>query len=201
MPRIARVVAVGYPHHITQRGNNKQNIFEDTADYLHYLTWLEEAIKRFKLSILAYCLMPNHVHLAVIPFALNSLLNAFKACHMRYSQYYNRKKMSVGHIWQGRFHSCALDEKHLYAAIRYIENNPVRAGLVKKAEEWQWSSARAHLNKEKGILSLANVNDFLEVRNWEEYLSLDQESAAEDIRAHTLSGRPLGIWGQTPVSL
>jgi len=192
MPRIARIVAVGCPHHITQRGNNKQNIFEDRVDYLHYLTWLEEFANRCKLSVIAYCLMPNHVHLVVVPFVINSLSNTFNACHMRYSQYLNRKRISIGHIWQARFHSCVLDEKHLYAAIRYVETNPVRAKLVKRVEDWEWSSARAHLNKGKGILSLAKISDFLEIHDWEAYLALNQGDVIEKIRAHTLSGRPLG---------
>lgn len=192
MPRMARIVAVGYPHHITQRGNNKQDVFFDSSDYTHYLKWLEEFTGKYKLSILAYCLMPSHVHLIAIPWILNSLSKVFNTCHMLYSQYLNRKRLSGGHLWQARFYSCVLSEAHLYAAIRYVENNPVRAKLVKKAEDWEWSSARAHLNSEKGILSLANIDDFLDVRDWRDYLGLPDENTIEKIRENTLNGRPLG---------
>jgi len=192
MPRMARVVAVGYPHHITQRGNNRQAVFYDAADYLHYLKWLKEFADKYRLAILAYCLMPNHIHLIAIPYLQNSLSKIFNACHMLYSQYLNRKKQSIGHIWQARFHSCVLDEKHLYAAVRYVENNPVRAGLVERAEDWKWSSARSHLYNEKGIISLTDIGDFLDVANWKDYLSSVENDVIENIRANTMTGRPLG---------
>ena len=191
MPRIARIVSVGYPHHITQRGNNKEDIFINDADYMHYLKWLEECISKYKVSILAYCLMPNHVHFIAVPMAYYSFAKTFKVCHMLYSQYFNRKQVRIGHLWQGRFHSCVLNEKHLYAAIRYVETNPIRAKLVKKAEDWRWSSARVHLGIEKSVLSLGNINDFIDMNNWESYLELDQEEMVEEIRANTLTGRPL----------
>ncbi|MHC4114880.1 MAG: transposase [Planctomycetota bacterium] len=191
MPRIARIVAVGYPHHVTQRGNNKEKIFIDDTDYLHYLKWLEQYTKEYKLSILAYCLMPNHIHSVVVPLVLHALSKCLKICHMLYSQYFNRKEDRVGHLWQGRFHSCVLDEKHLYAAIRYVETNPVRAKLVQKPEDWKWSSARAHIGMEKSIVSLGKISDFMDISNWGNYLRLDQEKMIEEIRENTLTGRSL----------
>jgi len=161
MPRIARIVATGYPHHITQRGNYRQTVFVKDSEYSDYLKWLDEYTKKYKLAILAYCLMPNHVHFAAIPEEKDSLAKTFNACHMRYSQYFNKKNRLTGHLWQGRFYSCILDERHLYAICRYIENNPVRAKLVKKPENWQWSSAKTHLNKETSILSLANITEYI----------------------------------------
>lgn len=191
MPRIARIVAVGYPHHVTQRGNNKENIFINDTDYLHYLKWIEQYAKEYKLLMLAYCLMPNHIHSVVVPLTPHALSKCLKICHMLYSQYFNRKKDRVGHLWQGRFHSCALDEKHLYAAIRYIETNPVRAKLVQKAEDWKWSSARAHLGKEKSIISLCEISNFLDMKNWDNYLKLDQEEMIAEIRENTFTGKSL----------
>ncbi len=171
MARIARVVAPGYPHHITQRGNYKQNTFTKDAEYSRYLKWLDEYSDRYKLPILAYCLMPNHVHFIAIPEEENSLAKTFHACHTRYSQYFNKKNNITGHLWQGRFYSCVLDDSHLYAAVRYVEKNPVRAKLVKRAEDWCWSSARAHLNREKSILPLANINEFIEISDWKELVT------------------------------
>ena len=195
MPRIARIVAIGYPHHITQRGNYRQTVFTDNSEYSQYLTWLNEYADKNKLLMLAYCLMPNHVHFVAIPKKEDSLAKTFNTCHMRYSQYFNKRNKIRGHLWQGRFYSCILDERHLYATIRYIESNPVRAKLVKKAENWQWSSTKAHLSKNKGksIFTLADVANYIEVDDWREYLSQkEDESIIAKIRSNTLSGKPLG---------
>ena len=129
MPRIARAVAPGYPHHVTQRGNYRQIVFEDEEDFQQYKTWLKDYSGKFGLKIWAYCLMNNHVHFVCVPTKEYSLAKTFNTLHMRYSQYINRKKGAKGHLWQGRFFSCSLDEIHLYAAVRYIENNPVRAKI------------------------------------------------------------------------
>jgi Transposase and inactivated derivatives len=149
--RTARAVAKNYPHHVTQTGNYQQPVFEDENDYRQYLFWLKDCSQKYDLKIWAYCLMTNHVHYVCIPSNENSLSKTFNALHMRYSQYFNRKK---GYLWQGRFFSCILDETHTFTAIRYIENNPVRAGIVKTPEAYQWSSARTHINRgEDAILS------------------------------------------------
>jgi len=193
MPRIARVVIAGYPHHITQRGNYKQKTFSDDADYEQYLKWLSKYCISYKLSILAFCLMPNHVHLITIPRKEDSLARTFNTCHMRYSQYYNKKQNNRGHLWQGRFYSCVLGESHLYEAIRYVENNPVRAKIVKKAEGWEWSSAKAHLNKGKSTLGLEKIDDYISVSDWKQYLvEREDEAVLSKIRSNTLTGRPSG---------
>lgn len=192
MPRAARIVAVGYPHHITQRGNRNQNVFNKDLDYRRYLKWLERYRNEYGLSILAYCLMPNHVHFAAVPRKEVSLAKTFSVCHTLYSQYFNKKSNASGHLWQGRFYSCILDEKHLYAAIRYIENNPVRAKLVKSAEEWKWSSAKYHLNKEMGILSLDEPGDFITIYDWKAYLQNEDDKIIQKIRVNTSTGKPLG---------
>ncbi|MEA3368904.1 MAG: transposase [Candidatus Ratteibacteria bacterium] len=193
MPRIARVVIPGYPHHITQRGNYKQKTFSDDVDYEQYLKWLSKYCVDYKLSILAYCLMLNHVHLIAIPHKEDSLARTFNTCHMRYSQYYNTKQNQKGHLWQGRFYSCVLDEYHLYEAIRYVENNPVRAKIAKKAEKWKWSSAKAHLNKGKSILELEKAGDYIAVSDWKQYLvEREDEAVIDKIKSNTLTGRPSG---------
>jgi putative transposase len=145
MPRIARAVAVGHPHHITQRGNYRQVVFEEDADYNLYLDWLQMYSKKYSLKIWAYCLMSNHVHFVAVPQEPESMARAFNTLHMRYAQHFNERQGGKGHLWQGRFFSCALDEKHLYAAVRYVENNPVSAGIVRKAANYTWSSAAGHV--------------------------------------------------------
>lgn len=193
MSRIARIVITGYPYHITQRGNNRQAAFIDRNDYLCYIKLLSKYGAEYQLALIAYCLMPNHVHLIVIPGKEDSFAKTFNVCHMLYSQYFNKKNNTTGHLWQGRFYSCLLGENHLLAAIRYVENNPLRAKLVKNAEDWEWSSATEHLYRRKGYLRLVNTGAFLEIGNWKEYLLQDNnEEMMAKIRINTLSGWPLG---------
>lgn len=128
MPRIGRVVVKDYPHHVTQRGNYRHTVFIEKSDYQQYLGWLDMYAKNNGLSFLVYCLMPNHVHYIAIPQNDDSLAKTFNITHMRYSQYFNRKKRAFGHLWQGRFYSCVLDDYHLYAAIRYIETTLLGQG-------------------------------------------------------------------------
>jgi len=196
MPRIARIVGLGLPHHITQRGNYKQEVFLDDFDRTRYLAWVQEYSVEYSLSILAYCLMNNHVHFIAIPNRKDSLAKTFNTAHMRYSQYFNRKIKSRGHLWQGRFYSCVLDENHLLAASKYVERNPVRAKLAKKPWEWIWSSALAHINnRQEGIVKLADLLKIIDMspERWKEYISLeDNLDTIEDIRKYSISGRVLG---------
>jgi putative transposase len=193
MPRIARVVAVGYPHHITHRGNYKQIIFEEENDFIQYSKIIKKYSEKYLLSILTYCLMPNHVHFIALPEVKESLAKTFNVSQMVYAQYMNNKREITGHLWQGRFYSCVLDELHLYAAIRYVERNPVRAGLVKNPCDWKWSSAREHVMGEKGIIPLMDISNLVKINNWEEFLRIeDEEEFLDEIRKHTNTGRPLG---------
>jgi len=197
MPRIARLVATGLPHHITQRGNYKQDVFLDDNDRVKYLFWIQEYSIQYKLSILAYCLMRNHVHFIVVPQREYSLAKTFNAAHMRYSHYFNRKLKVTGHLWQGRFYSCVLDEPHLLSAAKYIERNPVRAKLVIKPWQYQWSSAKAHIdNKEQSQIRLNNIFEIMDDMSydtWKDYIDSKEERLVTDnIRMHTLTGRPLG---------
>lgn len=195
MPRRARIVAVGLPHHVTQRGNFSQTVFENDRDLEKYLNWIQKYSDKYKLSNLAYCLMPNHVHFISIPNQQDSLARVFNTAHMRYSQYTNRKSHRSGHLWQGRFFSCVLDDRHLVAAVRYIERNPVRARLVDKPWQWKWSSAAFHVQRGKSLIVLGDLFKFIEIRpsEWEKLIiTNDDKDTVESIKRHTFVGRPLG---------
>jgi len=196
MPRIARVVAQNYPHHVTQRGNYQQKVFAAEDDYRQYLQWLRQYSEKNGLDIWAYCLMSNHVHFVCVPRSDDALAKTFNTLHMRYSQYFNNKNERSGHLWQGRFYSCILDEPHTYAAIRYVENNPIRAGLAERAEDYPWSSAGVHVEKnyENTICQKCFLTD--EIQDWRVYLSQAADSTLVDtIKKNALTGRPCGTDG------
>ncbi|UCD00360.1 MAG: transposase, partial [Phycisphaerales bacterium] len=132
MPRLARTVAVGFAHHITQRGNNRYDVFFVDDDRRVYLELLKEQADKYGLDLVGYCLMSNHVHLIAIPHAEDALAKAVGRTHFRYAQYINRFHRRSGHLWQGRFYSCALDKRHFWLAMKYVELNPVRAKLCRK---------------------------------------------------------------------
>jgi putative transposase len=195
MARLARVVAVGIPHHVTQRGNARQFILSSDADRLVYLELLREYSALHQLSVIGYCLMSNHVHLVVIPQQRDALAKALKQTHGRYSAYWNVRYKSSGHVWQGRYYSCPLDTPHLWEALRYAELNPVGAGMVAEPESWAWSSAAAHVAKASPdiCLEMDLWQNHWSFANWRQYLAAgatDEEVAA--IRESTHTGRPLG---------
>lgn len=196
MPRIARVVAVGEPHHVTQRGNNRQKTFFSQADRRIYLALLKTHCARWRLDVLGYCLMPNHVHLVVVPGRDNSLAKALGRTHYEYAVYLNGRRRRSGHLWQNRFYSTVLQGSHLAAALRYVDLNPVRAGLVQEATGYEWSSARAHVEvrDREGLLELEWWSEMRPFEDWAEVLlpSRADEAKAEEIRRATRTGRPLG---------
>lgn len=195
MPRIARIVAPGHPYHITQRGNYRQKIFRNDEDRSQYLFWIDEYSRKFHLSVWAYCLMDNHVHFIVQPRKEESLAKVFSVAHMRYSQYFNKERKASGHLWQGRFYSCLLDEPYLMAAMRYVERNPVRAKMVKRPWEWEWSSAAVHIGGTDGMVHVVEIKKSLGVSigSWRDYIDSDENAPdVEAIRRHTMTGRPLG---------
>jgi putative transposase len=193
MSRIARVVAQGYPHHVTQRGNYRQAVFETDDDYLQYLQWLKEYSDKYNLDIWAYCLMNNHVHFVCVPEKEDSLSRTFNMLHMRYAQYVNRRKHASGHLWQGRFYSSILDERHTCAAVRYVENNPVRAGIVEEAEDYRWSSAREHSSGSGAGIITARFYLTEEILDWKNYLrEKEDEAFIKNIRKNAITGRPCG---------
>ena len=142
MPRIARVVVPGMPHHVTQRGNRRANVFFDDGDRRRYLLLLEDYARKYGLSVWAYCLMSNHVHFVAVPASEDALGRSFRDSHQAYSSWLNRRLGESGHLWQGRFFSSVLDDAHLWACVRYVERNPVRAGLIARAEDWPWPACR-----------------------------------------------------------
>ena len=131
MPRIARTVIPGVPHHVTQCGNNRQDVFFVNDDHRVYLSFLREQAARFGLRVLGYCLMTNHVHLIAVPETPEGLRRAMGEAHRRYTRRVNFREGWRGHLWQGRFGSSPMDERHTVAALRYVERNPVRAGLCR----------------------------------------------------------------------
>jgi putative transposase len=195
MPRVARAVAVGCAHHVTQRGNNRQDVFFVDDDRDVYLQILQEQAAKYALEVLGYCLMTNHVHLVAIPHDEDSLAKGVGRTHFRYSQYINRFHKRSGHLWQGRFYSCALDERHQWVAMKYVELNPVRARLCRKAWRYNWSSAAAHTNEraQSSLLNLAWWSEQFSAETWRSELNgpLTAEEVA-GIRLRTRTGRPLG---------
>jgi putative transposase len=145
MPRIARIVAVDYPHHITQRGVRSIVIFKNDSNRNQYLRIIKEEAERHDLEILAWCLMTNHVHFVAVPHKETSLSQGFGEAHKRYTRMKNFGDNVRGYLFQGRFGSCVLDERHLLAAVSYVENNLVNAGMVKHAWQYKWSSAAFHV--------------------------------------------------------
>lgn len=197
MARLARIVVPDIPHHITQRGNRRQEVFFSDEDYAAYRDLVALACLEHRVRCVAWCLMPNHVHLVLTPPAPGALRAALAEAHRRYSRRVNFAHGWAGYLWQGRFASYPMDEAHLLTAVRYVELNPVKARLVRQAEDWPWSSARAHVTgKGDGLTdpgALAGVH-----RNWRAMLKrglaagdLDPEDEAA-IAAHQRTGRPWG---------
>jgi REP element-mobilizing transposase RayT len=137
MARLPRIVIADVPHHVTQRGNARQVILASDADRMTYLELMREYSQLYGLSLLGYCLMSNHVHLIAVPRTSEALSQSLKQAHGRYASYWNALRSSTGHVWQGRFYSCPLDESHLWAALRYVELNPVRAGITANAQHME----------------------------------------------------------------
>jgi len=192
MARTARVVVEGMPHHVIQRGNRRQKVFFNDEDRLNYLKILKEQTELHGLRIWAYCLMDNHVHLITVPEHKESLAKGLGETHKRYTRMINFREKWRGYLWQDRFKSFVLDERHVYAAVRYVERNPVRAKMVMNAEEYAYSSARARVNCFKDDL----LSDFYlteQINDWSKYLMEDDR--LEDLkllRRHGVTGRPLG---------
>lgn len=192
MARIARVVLPGYPHHITQRGNRRQDVFFQKNDYVYYLSELRRWCEHESIEIWAYCLMTNHVHLIVKPEKKSNLGKAIGETHRRYTRMINFRKGWRGYLWQGRFASFPMDEEWLYRALAYVELNPVKAGMVDHPWEYRWSSVHAHLAgyDSQGIVNVDAVGDY--VSDWRAYLAKAELDESSIFRQHESTGRPLG---------
>ena len=194
MARIARVICPGIPHHITQRGNRRQATFFCDDDYLAYIELLAEWCGKCGVTIWAWCLMPNHVHLIAVPQAETSLARALGEAHRRYTRRINFRENWRGHLWQERFASFPMDESHLLAAVRYVEMNPVAAGLAASPPEYRWSSAAAHLEGAADLLAGASPLQDM-ISNWSVFLRLSTDDELENLKQHERTGRPLGSGG------
>jgi len=186
MPRRARVVVPGCAHHVTQRGNHQADVFHDDQDRYRYMDLLEEHSTKHALSIWTYTLMTNHIHTIVVPPSLQSMAEVFRNAHSIYGRWFNKKYGLNGHLWQGRFYSCVLSESHLWQAVRYVERNPVRAGMVDLAEDYRWSSARAHVYGRRDDLLDSGLPLIGGISNWSEWLAAeDVDSELKAIRKAT----------------
>jgi len=204
MPRIGRAVAPGYPHHVIQRGNNRENVFFEKEDRTKYLSLLNKYAFKWNAPIMAYCLMSNHIHLLTKPLSEESLFKMMQGLTLCYTQYINRMYGRTGRLWESRYHSCIVDhDKYLWAVARYIEQNPVRAKMVERAEDYSYSSACAHVNgSEDAVLG----EDLFHNDRRRDYILLLRsdipQKEIERLRYATKTGRPLGsaepiMWGQT----
>lgn len=189
MARMARVVVPGYPHHVTQRGNHRLKTFFCDDDYRYYIELLSTYTKGYGTEVWAYCLMPNHVHLVMVPREEDGLRAALGEAHRRYTRHVNFRKGWRGHMWQERFHSFVMDEAYLLSTVRYVVRNPVAARLCRHPVEWAWSSAAAHLEgKDDDLVRVKPMRDRID--DWFAYLSDANHSGEQErIERHTRTGR------------
>ena len=192
MARLARVVVAGMTHHVTQRGNRRQQVLFGEEDYLAYGALLAAGCKAAGVEVWGYCLMPNHVHLILVPSTTDGLRVALGEAHRRYTRRVNFREGWRGYLWQGRFASVAMDEPHLHAAARYVELNPVHARLAARPEDWRWSSARAHLaGRDDGLVKVAPL--LAGEPDWAAFLARGlADDEGEALRAGERTGRPPG---------
>ncbi|HVP49171.1 MAG TPA: transposase [Bryobacteraceae bacterium] len=195
MPRRARVIVPGTAHHVTQCGNNRQQVFYSVEDRRLSLRLLTQHARRYGTHVAGYCLMTNHVHQVVVPQHENSPARTFGRTHAEYAQAVNQSEKRSGHLWQNRFFSCPLDAVHLENALRYVELNPVRAGLALMPWHWPWSSAVAHSLEDArdAVLDGSRHMDKWDYTGWREVLLTGMSQAECDaVRRATHTGEPLG---------
>ena len=195
MPRIARVVVPGVLHHVTQRGNNRQDVFLTNRDREEYLDLLRQKARQCGLQVLGYCLMTNHIHLLVRPDYAESLAEVLGRTHFSYAQRFNRDHERSGHLWQARFYSCPAEEGNLFTLLRYIERNPVRARITGRAWTYPWSSAAVHIGEadKQELIDPVAWFSLMKGSEWRSYLQeAEDRDRLNEIRRKTMVGRPLG---------
>jgi putative transposase len=192
MGRIPRIIVPGEAHHVTQRGNRRQDVFFSRSDYQCYLKLLWANAENFKFSIWSYCLMRNHIHLLIVPDSQDGLREGMATLHQTYSLAINKKNDWKGRLWQGRFFSCFVEATNVPIVARYIELNPVRAGICENPCDYPWSSALLSCSGESGRNGFAPIT--APGGTWSEYLSYDPNAATQKsintIRASVRTGRP-----------
>jgi len=193
MARLARVVVPGLPHHVTQRGNDRARTFFSDADYGLYRELLAEHCAAANVAVWGWVLMPNHVHLILVPQDEDGLRRALAPLHRRYVGHIHAREKRTGHFWQGGFGCFAMDDDHLAAALTYVAMNPVRARLADKATDWRWSSVHAHLGR-TGNDGVTNVAAVLErVPDLAARIEAGDDAVkSERLRKAETIGRPLG---------
>jgi len=195
MPRFARIVVPGCPHHITHRGNRRDEVFFSNEDRAEYLEILLDYTRQYNVDIWAYCLMTTHVHLVGVPAREDSLGLAVGRAHMKYARHANRRQRWWGHLWANRFYSTPLDEAHCRTAMKYVECNPVRAGLVDLPWDYPWSSAPAHvLGRPDPLLTPCTLDSLPPTGSaWGAWLTeADDDLLLAQLRANTYTGWPTG---------
>ena len=192
MARFARLVVPGYPHHVTQRGVRSVDIFADDEDRLAYLGFMEEEALRFGVTFVAWCLMTNHVHLIAIPGVEDSLARAIGEAHRCYTRRKNFAEGVRGYLFQGRFGSCVLDQRHLLAAGRYVERNPVEAGMAEHAADYRWSSARYNCGLAENDALVRERTLPAMVDDWSSFLLDGEKDAEARVLQAMRTGRPVG---------
>jgi putative transposase len=196
MPRIARVVIPGCPHHVTQRGNHRQRVFFSEKDYETYLRLLRKYFSKYGVTLVGFALLPNHTHKIAVPLSPKSLAKGVGLLHNDFARWQQVQRDQTGHLWQNRFFSTPMDDNYFWRALRYVELNPVRAGLVQNAWDWPWSSARAHVTgiDESGLLDMDTWRSRFDCDRWRAYLEEGRNSDREydEMRKATRTGRPLG---------
>jgi putative transposase len=193
MPRLARTVVPNVPYHLTQRGNRKQDVFFSLSDRKRYLNWLALYSSIYRFDIQAYCLMSNHVHIVGIPRKPYSMARTIQIVHGQHSRTVNREQGWHGHLWHSRYFATALDDRHLWLAMRYVEQNPLRAGIVSRAEDYVWSSAMFHCGLQADPLINQDSQILPMFDDWQKNLSdIPDDEALMMLRGRTLSGIPCG---------
>ena len=197
MPRIARIIGVGYPHHIVQRGNNRERVFSDRGDYEKYLSFVSKYSEEKEAAVLAYCLMPNHIHLLVRPSEEEALPKMMQGITLCYSRYFNGKNGRTGRLWECRYYSTVIDgDSYLWNVGKYIENNPLRAGIVRRPEDYPYSSAKAHLLGRKDPLLKEPLFGESQLKEYRRFIRSEEDKMIlEEIRKQTRLGKPLGDGG------
>jgi putative transposase len=193
MPRSARLVIPGLPHHVVQRAARGKALFYTDQDRRRYLDLLAEYATRQRLQIWAWCLMPDHVHLVAVPEDALSLAAALIPLQTQYSRHIHQTRKKEGVLWRGRFASCPLDARHAWEAIRFVERNPLRAGLILRPDRYPWSSAGGHAGLREDPLLAGGLKVRGKGENWAKWLRAGEDAAmVRTIRACTRTGRPAG---------
>ena len=171
MAASARTIVPGSPHHVTQRGNRRQKVFFRDEDYRTYLDLVAHWTRFYGVEVWCYCLMPNHVHLLAVPCSEDAFSRAFGQAHRRYTHMVNSRFGWQGHLWQGRYTAKAVENDALLSTARYIEMNPVHARIVENPEDYEWSSAGAHIDGRTDFLARGGPFPYI-ADVWKDFLQL-----------------------------